>query len=502
MKIKTGSWLEISHLWGLTVVIGVFVFVNTHPIRPHDFWWHLAIGREILSTGQLPTIDVYSYTAPGQPYPSYQMFWLMEVALYSLFRLGGPALVVFANSLVITAAYAILLWICFKVTSNWRVAALATLFAIGVGLNNWNVRPQTVSYLLGSLFLWGIYMYRQRPHPAWLAVFPLGMLAWVNSHGSFPVGLVLIGIWLADETWQWLRAWLKRDSGRAARRLLAPGLALTLTLLACLANPRGPRIVNYLEALTGNQVVQNLVTEWAPATLNTQAGAIFIVGLLLSAIILILSRKRPDFFELAIFLIFALLGLKTIRGAVWFGLVMAPVLAGHLEGIFAELRGTGKNTAPRSGSAIINLVLLVILIAMAIVSLPWLKPFLPLPAAKADLISRETPLEATNFLMANQPPGKLFHDMAFGSYLIWAAQPDYKVFVDPRIELYPAEIWREYLIIINSLPGWEERFEAYGVRSLMLNPQNQAELIKQVDRSADWRRLYADDVAVIYTRQD
>jgi hypothetical protein len=26
------------------------------------------------------------------------------------------------------------------------------------------------------------------------------MLVWVNSHGTFPLGLVLIGLWLADET--------------------------------------------------------------------------------------------------------------------------------------------------------------------------------------------------------------------------------------------------------------------------------------------------------------
>ncbi len=91
--------LRIEHLWGLAALVGIFVFVNTHPIRPQDFWWHIAIGREIASTGKIPTTDVYSYTEAGQPYPSYQMFWLMETVLYELYRLGGPALVVFLHSL-------------------------------------------------------------------------------------------------------------------------------------------------------------------------------------------------------------------------------------------------------------------------------------------------------------------------------------------------------------------------------------------------------------------
>ena len=72
----------IEHLWGLIVLMGIFIFVNTHPIRPHDFWWHITIGREIVTTGSIPTSDVYSYTQTGQPYPSYQMFWLMETLLY------------------------------------------------------------------------------------------------------------------------------------------------------------------------------------------------------------------------------------------------------------------------------------------------------------------------------------------------------------------------------------------------------------------------------------
>ena len=78
----------IEHLWGLIVLMGIFIFVNTHPIRPYDFWWHITIGREILTTGTIPTADVYSYTEAGQPYPSYQMFWLMETLLYVVYKVG------------------------------------------------------------------------------------------------------------------------------------------------------------------------------------------------------------------------------------------------------------------------------------------------------------------------------------------------------------------------------------------------------------------------------
>ena len=126
---------------------------------------------------------------------------------------------------------------------------------------------------------------------------------------------------------------------------------------------------------------------------------------------------------------------------------------------------------------------------------------LPLPPDKAGLISRETPVEATRFLLQNDPPRQLFHDQAFGSYLIWAAQPQYPVFVDPRIDLYPAEVWLDYLHIAGAGCDWEGLLERYGVNTLMLNPQEQAALIAAASQSPDWQVVYQDAQAVILVRK-
>jgi hypothetical protein len=70
--------------------------------------------------------------------------------------------------------------------------------------------------------------------------------------------------------------------------------------------------------------------------------------------------------------------------------------------------------------------------------------------------------------------------MSFGSYMIWAAQPTYKVFVDSRIELYTPEIWQDYLSISNALGDWEQTLGEYEVNSLMLSPSEQALLVEKV----------------------
>jgi len=500
--IKSGlRRISIQHLWVLAVLIGIFAFVNTHPIRPHDFWWHMAIGREIVDSGEIPEVDAYSHTMAGQPYASYQMYWLPDIGLYAVYKLGGAALSILVQSLIITLAYAMIFLLCFRLSRSWRVAAFGVIFAAALGLNNWNLRPQIITYLLGALFLWAVYEYRMRPRKGLFLVFPAAMMVWVNSHGTFPIGLVLLGIWLLDEVFRVLRARLSGNDAEARlRRVWPPMIALVITALAALANPRGIGVFHYVITLTTDPVVRNLVPEWAPPSFSTPGGTVFYVGLLLTSLILAFSPRRPDPFQVFCYLGFAVLALKTTRGIVWYGLVLAPVLSDHVSALSSRLRLSKRAPGPSGGVPAINLALVGLLLVMAFVSLPWFKHVLHFPESKAGLIHAETPIEATQFLLDERPPPPVFHTMSFGSYLIWAAQPGYRVFVDSRIELYPQEIWHDYLLVSRAQCGWEERLEHYGIQTLMLSPIEQPTLVETVKASAGWQKIYQDPYAVIFAR--
>ncbi len=500
MSSHTRFRFSIEHLWGLIALVGIFVFVNTHPIRPYDFWWHITVGREILTTGHIPAADIYSFTEAGQPYPSYQMFWLMEVFLFAVYKAGGPALVVFIQSLLITSAYAVLFWVCKLVSNSWRIAALGVLFAAALGLNDWNVRPQGITFLLASLFLLAIYQYRRNQHWGWLVILPVGMLVWVNSHGTFIIGLVLVAIWWGHEIWSTLPLPMNRSHPRGLRRAIIPGIMFIITALACLANPRGIGIVDYLRTLTGNSVVQNMVTEWAAPEFGTLMGTLFFIGLAIAGVLLALTYKQVDFFQLATFIIFGYLGFTTLRGSVWFGLVIAPIVAQSIAYLAGQLKKSGRDSVPKEGSRVLNTVFLSVVLVLAVFSLPWFKSKLPLPADKASLISTETPVQATEALLKDDPPGPVFNSMSFGSYLIWAAYPQYQVFVDSRIELFPEQVWLDYLSISNAEGDWESMLRGYGVNTLMLSPQDQPALVEAATRSSNWQLVYQDPVAAIFTR--
>jgi hypothetical protein len=490
--------ISVRKLWALGIITFVFTYVNMSQIAPNDFWWHMAVGKDILSNGQIPAVDIYSYTMAGQPYLSYQMFWLMDIWLYGWYSLGGAELVLFIQSLIITGTFLIVLLLCWGVSKKWGVTSFCLIFTILLGIYAWNVRPQAISFLIGAIFLYSIYIYRQQPRLRWLLVFPVGMLVWVNSHGSFPVGLLLLGIWVGDELWQVYLSWHK-EKRLLFERLLTPVTVLFVTAGICVLNPRGVGILSYLMTMASNPAVQNTVPEWSPPNFNTPIGPLFFASIFFTVVVLARSPRRPTFFQLACFVAFAALGLWTTRGVVWFGLVTAPILADHIAG-FRENESLGLNQRqPQKKMQLVNFGILCLLFWLAFISLPWFRSMVPMRPDYRSLITRDTPVGAVEFLIDERPAGKIFNDMAFGSYLIWAAHPEYQVFSDPRIELFSQKIWDDYKTISWAGPGWQEKLADYEIRTLIINPDEQGALIEGLGDSDQWKMIYQDDIAVVFS---
>src|SRR3990170_7171623 len=67
-----------------------------------DLYWHLATGRFIVETGQIPRTDPFSSTRLSTPWTNVQ--WLPQIGLFLLYRLGGfSALSILVAALVTLA---------------------------------------------------------------------------------------------------------------------------------------------------------------------------------------------------------------------------------------------------------------------------------------------------------------------------------------------------------------------------------------------------------------
>ncbi|MER3452401.1 MAG: hypothetical protein C4344_01495, partial [Acidimicrobiia bacterium] len=173
------------------VVTAVGFHLGARPMHDKSFLTHLATGRLILDTG-IPRTDPYSFTAHGAGWTVQS--WLPSLAYGLADRIGDHALVVLHG--LVAAVLAALLWRLSAAAPGLvaRVAAVAPTLVSGAGL--WAERPFMVG--LVALAVTVLAVEDERVHPAWLV--PVGWV-WVNSHGTFPYGLLFLGL-----TWAGRRA--------------------------------------------------------------------------------------------------------------------------------------------------------------------------------------------------------------------------------------------------------------------------------------------------------
>ncbi len=491
------AWLRSSplhslrSLWIFVLLALLLAALVVQPIYQPDFWWHVKMGEVVLQTGQVPRQDLFSYTVPGRPF-IYQG-WLAGVFLALLYHAGGAGLVILVNALLLTAAYALLLWHCRAVGGSARLAVGATFAAMVVSAGNWAVRPQTFSVLLFVALYVVVDRFRLgRRSPLWAV--PLLVALWANLHGAFVTGLALLAINLLGEA-------LKRVlPGRPFpvlpwRRLGWLALSTALAAVAVLANPVGPGILRYVLGIWSNPAIRSFISEWQPIGTEAGTSAIFLLTAAGYPLLFAWRRRFPDPTDLLLFLALAWLSLGGVRNLLWYGLALAPLLARALA---VAQEPPEPPSRPALNAAILALVALLVVLA-----LPWVKVYLPLPANLQGFYAQDTPRQTAEFVLQEGLPGPIFHQMESGSYLLWRLAPGYRVFIDPRIELYPGAIWDDYFHLSAGRPGYQELLERYGIQTLLLNCAHQSGLVFQVQDSPQWELVYenAQEDTVVYRRR-
>jgi len=100
--------------------------------------------------------------------------------------------------------------------------------------------------------------------------------------------------------------------------------------------------------------------------------------------------------------------------------------------------------------------------------------------------------------LKSHPGGKLYNEMGYGSYLIWAI-PDQGVFVDPRVELFPYDQWMDY-IDVNNGTNYNEILTKYGVDRILLDKKLQPNLAASLLNDRLWNFEYDDQYAQIWSK--
>ncbi|MBC7262373.1 MAG: hypothetical protein H5T63_10200 [Chloroflexi bacterium] len=505
--------LRLEHLWIALPAVAVAWMGLMHPLRMLDFWWHLKAGEVIVTTGQIPRVDLFSFTQTGEPFILQN--WLGEVLYYLIYRAGGLPLLITFNTALLLATFFLILRLSLEATSKPRIASLGSLVAALVLGWYSNSRPQVYSFVFFALFYWILWGYRERRRD-FLWALPLVMLLWVNLHGAFILGIGLIVIVLATEALR--RAWHGQSIETLTPRELAKlALVLCLTSLACLANPEGYGVFTYVRQLQVDPASQQLVTEWQVPNIKELSGILCFFGpFFLTLLVFLYSRRRLGLTELGLFLAFAIFGLAAIRNGIWFALISAPMLARHLSELEipphhtkmpllarlqAWLQHSRQRQTGRKEAYWLNWAILTCLILLTVLLSPWVRVHLKVERLRPELVEQGTPVGAVEYIAEHHLTGNIFHPQRYGDYLIWRLWPEQSSFIDGRVHLYPLSFVQDYILVFHD-EHWEARLAKYDIQYLLLAKEENAErMIADARNSERWTLLYEDDLSVLFAKK-
>jgi hypothetical protein len=458
------AWLWLGA--GLYVLLLVN---NSGLLNDSDTYWQIAVGQWILDHGALPRVDVYSFTKPGEAWISSS--WLAQILYAVSYNLAGWTGPVVVAAGAIAATFGLLAHILERRLPS-TYAALVALAAMVLSTPHFLARPHVLAMPVMVAWAHGLMTASERRQPPSFWLLPLIAL-WANLHGGFVFGLVLAGAFAIDALWN------AEPSQRAplALRWFAFGLA---ALAACCVTPYGWESILASRKILDLGELLRLISEWAPADFSKLSPFELIILALIAAALYRGVKLSPPRIALVLGLLH--MALSHGRNLEIFALLLPIVVLTPVAQQFAQ-------QPARSGRVtLVSAALLAVTLGISTWALAAHQRYSP--------PKTQSPAAAVEAIKAHNLQ-RVLNDRAFGGYLIWRQMP---VFIDGRAELYGEKFTMAYYnaLELKDVSKFLGLLKDYDIDGLLLQPGTPAAGL--LDHLGNWRRVYADEVSVLYVR--
>jgi len=379
---------------------------------------------------------------------------------------GGRGLRLLMGALAV-ALFAVV-WRLARPAQGLLVRVAIGLVVLGIGAGGyWAERP----LLLGLLAL-GLTALAAEDDldPRWLV--PIGWL-WVNTHGSFPLGLAYLVVVVVGQ----------RLDGEPATVELRCLRWLAGGVLAGAIGPLGPRILLFpVELLQRQDVLRNIV-EWQAPPFRSAGDRLFLLELMVVVLALVRRPRYRDALVVAVFLGAALLGSRNVAVA---SLVFVPVLARAWPDV-GSLRSEARDRTARMAAAVAGALFAVVLVAQ--VDGPHFE-LSGYPVATLDYLD-EQEVDLTEVRMG--APERV------GNLLELRDGPVGEVFYDDRFDMYPDAVSEDVFRLSAGRPGARDVLDRWDL-DLVLWPRRRS-LSQILDADPAWRKVRGEADWVLFCRR-
>ena len=504
------STLQRRLFWVLALCALVYAFLaGLHTVSDYDLGWQMATARWVAQHHHIPSTDVLSFSAHGQP-------WIYPIGagliFYAAYLLGGFALISWIGAAACCGTVALLL------RRNSAAGAAIAIFGVPMIAYRTSPRADLFTVVLFAAFL-SLLWENYQSGRARLWLLPLLMVAWVNLHFGFSSGLGLIGAYVLAEL-------LETPFGETRRRAALERLRrasgwFVATALVTLVNPWGWGIYRaLLRQQRANTAQQFWISEWTAISLHWNSnrsvfflrdtsGALYLM-LAMAVVAGVLALLRRQLGAAVLLLGSMYPAVHYVRMAAIFTCIVVvvggPVLSWGIESLGSRVRSERMRWIAISTAV----VLLAALATLRCVDLVTNRHYFGSDEASFGAgLSRFFPVQAAEFIQREKLPGEIFNTYDEGGYLSWALGPERLVYVDGRDTLFGvARIQRSSTLLLSpsDSPVWEQEVNRYNINTVFLpfggyynGPKLQR--LKDFCESKQWSPVYLDEVSAVFVRR-
>jgi hypothetical protein len=488
-------------------LLGVLLFtpLSVRLLGDAGIGWHVRTGQQILADHAIPRVDPFSSTMAGEKWFAWE--WLYDVVVGLIEVKLGLNGVVWLTAVVVAAVFAWMFRLLISCEGNLLTTLGLVLLAISASMIHFLARPHVVSWLFTLAWFWILdsserdcFGLQSAARSRGLWGLPLLTIAWVNVHGGFLGGFVLLGIFLSAAVWVWFQAkgeriethLLKIAAAKRARELVWISL---LCGAASLVNPYGWLLHAHIYSYLSNRFLMDHIDEFQSPNFHGLAQKCFLV-LLLLAVSVVAVRGRELRLSAILASLFALYaGLYATRN-IPVSSILLVMVTGPLLNVprrmrrFSE-RMTAVEREQRGHAWPIVAILATLLIAANGGRIGTVQ------GMDARFSPQRMPVQAVNYVV-DHLNGPILSPDYWGGYLIYRMYPSVRVVVDDRHDFYGEQFFRSYLKMMHVEPGWQEFLSTHETSSVLL-PRN-APLADALFRTQGWKTTYSDDVAIVFVR--
>lgn len=511
-RLSVNGWTLIATV--TTCVL--FLSWNYLPVYHTDIWGHVSYGSWILEHRTLPVEDPFVDLAAGVEL--IDNAWLSQVLFSLTVESFGPA--------GLNDLYAVMLlgiFLAFAGTYSIRgeqkmvgflcagAACLITAPRLAI------LRPELSGMLCFALVLLQLaFIDRQRrtansansgvPRICWLTL-PLTFIVWANMHGSYIVGLGVLGCAALGTGVECLFQSGSLSHCFRSARVRSDLLLLQFSILAVCINPYGVDLLLQTLLFPTHPNLKS-VMEWYPLKMLSLEGIPMMASWLVAAFAIRHSRKSFSVRDVLMLTGLTLAVCLRVRMIAWYAPVYVFVMAPHFADCVARIASLQWTRRISGALGILERPSFHIgLITAFVVYLSF--AFSPIsrhvmggttrPLEQA--LSHQTPLGVSEYFETHPPRGLIYAPQWWGDWLVWKSNNSIDVFASTNsIHLTPANTWNDYLSISRGRNGFENLLTRYRINTVVVSQDLQPGLVKIMDRTAGWRAVHRDDISVIYER--